>query len=60
MTTIKVFVGTSAGGEDAEACAVLAYTLTERASVPVEIEWMRLSRDPESPYSGWMTDRWSW
>lgn len=62
---LRVFVGTSANGEDAEACAVLEYTLRKHATVDVEIEWMALSRDDASPYysdpecdAGWMTDRW--
>jgi hypothetical protein len=62
---VRVFVGTSTNGEDAEACAVFESTLRLNASVPVEITWLALSRDPASPlYSrperdeGWRTDRW--
>ena len=65
VAPIRVFVGTSANGEDAEACAVLEHTLRKNASVDVEIEWMALSRDPSSPYysdpereAGWRTDHW--
>lgn len=61
---VRVFVGAAA--EDAEACAVLEYSLRARASLPVEITWMRLSRDPRSPYysdpsirAGWRTERWA-
>lgn len=63
---LRVFVGTSANGEDAEACAVFEYTLRKNASVDVEIAWMALSRDPASAYysdpvrdAGWRTDRWA-
>lgn len=47
---VRVFIGTSAGGEDAEACLVCEYTLRARASRPVEVSWVALSRDPASPY----------
>lgn len=56
---VRVFVGCSPNGEDAESQAVLEYTLRKHASLPVEITWMRLSRDPASPFSGWKTDWWS-
>ena len=55
---VRVFVGTSPSGEDAEACMALEHSLRTRASVPVEIEWARLSHDPASPFSGWRTERW--
>lgn len=63
---VKVFVGTSPNGEDAEACAVLEYTLRECSSLPVDIEWLRLSRNPRSPFfsdrdsrAGFQTELWS-
>lgn len=56
---VRVFVGTSAGGEDAEACAVLEYTLRRHASEPVEINWLALSRNPCDPCCGWHTESWS-
>ena len=56
---VRIFVGTSPSGEDAEACMVLEHSLRARASVPVEIEWARLSRDSQSPFSGWLTERWN-
>lgn len=49
--TIRLFVGTSPGGEDYEAEAVLAYTAYQHASLPLEITWMRQSKS--GPYSGW-------
>lgn len=58
MDTIRIFVGCSPNFEDAESEAVLEYTLRKYASRPVEITWMRLSRDPASPFCGWRTERW--
>ena len=64
--TIRIFVGCSANGEDAEAQAMLEYTLRHYATEPVEINWMMLSRDPASPWysdpkknAGWNTIMWA-
>jgi hypothetical protein len=64
--TVRVFVGCSANGEDAEAQAMLEYTLRHYATQPVEITWMTLSRDPISPWysnpqkrEGWNTLGWA-
>lgn len=62
--TIRVFVGCAPNHEDAESQAVLEYTLRKFASEPVEITWMKLSRDPASPFysdgdKGWQTQRWA-
>lgn len=56
---IRVFVGCASGGEDAESCAVLEYTLRRHASRPVDLVWMRLSRFPNEPWGGWNTDGWA-
>lgn len=62
---IKVFVGCSANGEDAESQSVLEYTLRKHASQPVEIEWMKMSRDPNNFWyvdpgvGGWKTETWA-
>ncbi|MDO8616227.1 MAG: glycosyl transferase, partial [Dehalococcoidia bacterium] len=61
---LRVFVGTSPSGEDAEACMVFERSLRSRASVPLEVTWLRLSPDETSPcYSragaGWRTELWS-
>ena len=62
---LRVFIGTSPGGEDAEACLVCEHSLRSRASVPVEVSILRRSRDPKSlcysdPRSGagWRTEQW--
>lgn len=64
--TIRVFVGTAANGEDAESQAVLEYTLRKHSSLPVEIEWMKMSRDPSSFWytepnapGAWQTQTWA-
>jgi hypothetical protein len=61
---IKVFVGCAANGEDAESQAVLEYSLRLHASEPVDIVWMKLSRDPASFWysdgeNGWQTQQWA-
>lgn len=64
--TVRVFVGCSANDEDLEFCAVLHYSLEKHASEPIDLIWMRLSRDPTSFWYadpqrklGWRTDRWA-
>src|SRR5262245_5604439 len=63
---IRIFVGCSANGEDAEAQGMLAYTLRHYATRPLEITWMKLNRDPASPWysnpqkgEGWHTQSWA-
>lgn len=61
---IRVFVGCAANGEDAESQAVLEYTLRKHASRPVELTWMKLTRNAASLWysgeaRGWRTDNWS-
>ena len=64
--TIRIFIGCSANGEDAEAQAMLEYTLRWYASEPLEITWMKLTHDPSSPWhsnpqkhEGWNTRGWA-
>lgn len=61
---IRVFVGCAPNGEDAESQAALEYTLRSHASLPVDITWMQLSRDPKSQFysdglQGWQSGNWS-
>ena len=56
---IKIFVGTSANNEDAEAEMVLEYTLRKNTTIPLDITWMRQSQDASSIWGGWSTPRWS-
>jgi hypothetical protein len=63
---VRIFVGVSGNDEDLEFQAVLHYSLEKHASEPIDLTWMRLSRDPSSFwYSdpkhklGWRTDQWA-
>jgi len=63
---IRVFVGCSANGEDAEAQGMFEYTLRRYATEDVDLHWMKLSRDPTSPWfsnpkagTGWNTQGWA-
>lgn len=56
---IRVFVGCAANGEDIESQIVLEHSIRRHCSRDVEITWMQLSRNPESPFAGWRTDNWS-
>lgn len=58
MSPIRIFVGCAPNHEDAESQAVLEHSIRKHASMPVDITWMKLSRDPESPFSGWHTELW--
>ena len=48
---IRLFVGTSANGEDYEAEAVLEYSARKHCTQPLEITWMR--QGSTGPWSGW-------
>jgi len=63
---IRIFVGTPANNEDLECMSVLSYSLHKHTSVPIEITWMMLSRDPNSFWysnpdtrEGWNTQSWA-
>jgi len=63
---IRLFVGCSANGEDAEAQGMLEYTVRRYATEDVDINWMKLSKDPVSPWfsnpkggTGWTTTGWA-
>ncbi|MBF4489367.1 glycosyl transferase [Psychrobacter sp. N25K4-3-2] len=64
--TIRVFVGCDPNNCDLEQMMVLDYSIHKHTSVPVEIVWMQLSRDPDSYWysdpengKGWDTTKWS-
>lgn len=59
MTAVRVFIGCSPDGHDAESQAVVEYTLRSRCSLPIDLTWMIASRDPRSPWSGWDMSRWA-
>jgi hypothetical protein len=63
---IRIFVGTPANNEDLESQAVLEYSIRKHASEPVEITWMKLSKNPNSFWyssavkrEGWLTQSWA-
>ncbi len=63
---IKVFVGCDPNDCDLEQMMVLDYSIRKHTSLPVDIHWMQLSRDPQSFwYSdpqqrlGWRTEAWT-
>ena len=63
---IKVFVGCDPNNCDLEQMMVLDYSIHKHTSVPVEIIWMQLSRDPSSYWysnpetgEGWNTVKWA-
>lgn len=63
---IRIFVGCDPNDCDLEQMMVLDYSARKHASRPVEITWMRLSRDPASPWycdpargQGWRTEKWA-
>lgn len=63
-TNPKIFIGCSANHEDAESQVVLEYTLRSKSSLPLDITWMKLSRNPGSPFysdgeNGWNTSIWA-
>ncbi len=57
--TVKLFVGCSSNGEDAESQAVLEYTVKRNSSLPVDITWMKQTHDDTSPFFGWATNTWA-
>ncbi|NKF23608.1 glycosyl transferase [Solimonas marina] len=63
---VKIFAGCDPNDCDLEQMMVLEHSVRKRSSLPVEIEWMRLSRDPASHWysdpsrgEGWRTERWA-
>lgn len=59
IAPLRVFVGTSPGGEDAEACIVFEHTLRRASSVPLDIYYMALSRQEGALTHGWRTAGWT-
>jgi hypothetical protein len=63
---IRIFIGCSGNDEDLEFQAVVHYSLQRHTSEPLDITWMRLSRDPQSFWysdpqanKGWCTKSWA-
>jgi hypothetical protein len=65
MDPVRIFIGVGANDEDLEFQSVLHYSLERKTSQPLEINWIRLSRNPESFWysdpqarKGWNTRTW--
>jgi hypothetical protein len=63
---VRIFVGTPANNEDLECQAVLDFSLRRHASLPLDITWLMVSRDPTSFWysdpktqNGWNTQSWA-
>lgn len=63
---IQVFVGCDPNNCDLEQMMVLEYSLRKHTSHPVNITWMQLSHDTNSPWytnqatgEGWRTEKWA-
>lgn len=63
--SIRLFIGTSANGEDADAEMVYEHSLRQNVNVPLEITWMRLNPldtdlplADQTPWGGWDTRMW--
>lgn len=55
---IRIFIGCAPNHEDAESQSVVEWSIRKHASEPVDITWMKLIRDPASPFHGWDTSQW--
>ena len=56
---IRIFIGTSANGEDAVAEMVYEYSLRKNTDAELDITWMRQTKDTSSLWGGWQTQNWS-
>ena len=56
---IRLFIGTSANGEDAKIEMAYEYSLRKNTDRDIEIVWMRQTNDTESYWHGWEDKRWS-
>lgn len=57
--SVKIFIASSANGEDAEIECAYEHSLRENCSRDIEITWMRQTNDQSSFWGGWDTRRWS-
>ena len=63
---VRIFVGCDSNDCDLEQMMVLEHSLRKHATLPLDIAWMRLSTQGESPWycdpstrEGWRTERWA-
>jgi len=64
--TIKIFVGCDPNNCDLEQMMVLEYSIKKNTQYPIDITWMQLSHDENSPWfsdqnqqHGWRTEKWA-
>jgi hypothetical protein len=64
--TIRVFVGCPSNNEDLESQAVLEYSIRKHSTEPIDLTWMKLSKNPLSFWyssavkrQGWLTRSWA-
>lgn len=56
---LRIFIGSSSNGEDAQIEAAYEYSLRQNCSRDIDIEWMRQTNDHDSWWGGWNTPAWS-
>ena len=56
---VRIFIGSSANGEDADIEIAYENSIRENCSRDVDIVWMRQTNDSNSFWGGWQTPRWS-
>ena len=56
---VRIFIGSSSNGEDAQIEAAYEYSIRKNCSRPVEITWMRQTNDPDDFWYCQATERWS-
>ena len=56
---IRIFIGSSSNGEDAEIECAYEYSLRQNCSRELDIVMMRQTNDVDSWWGGWNTPRWS-
>jgi hypothetical protein len=56
--SIRIFIGTSANGEDSVIETAYEYSLRKNTKRDLQITWMRQTHDTISPWGGWNTQYW--
>jgi hypothetical protein len=59
MEKVKLFIGTSSNGEDAEIEMAYEHSLRKNTNRDLEIVWMRQTNDESSFWYGWADKNWS-
>lgn len=59
MEPVRIFIGTSANGEDKVAEMAYEYSIRSNTDREVEIVWMRQTRDTSSFWHGFNTSKWA-